>query len=481
MRVLLVNPYYPSGGNSGWSADGEHLFEADQVAGHLGLGYVAASLAKAGHEAYVLDGDLRRLPAAGVCAFAADYRPDLLGVTATHDTYVQAREVTEELRRSSPTTPIVVGGPLARVAGMRMQDLFPAVDAFVLGEGEHSILEVVDHFQMGRGGGTRPRGLPIIGSRKPFFRSPPVEVDAMPFPQRDDQTIAIERQLALGLPASVNLLSSRGCPAKCNFCTIADYGRVNPDEVSWRPRTAQNVVDEMEHVHREYSPKCLFFMDDIFLCGARGRLRARDIAAELKRRRLRLNFTFSCRASDIDRETLEVLREAGLYHLSFGVETIDVGSLKLLNKRIRLETFQRAFETVAALDISVSTYMMLYHPYASIREIALNYRFLKAIGAFEYTVSPERKAFELLFQCKTTVRRFGALEAELGERGLLRERSLSESLPLLADYRFADPSVEDFVHALRGQLQRGSRTDLVAVFEETLSRFLPDFEKETHP
>ena len=462
ITVVLINPYYAEGGNNGWSFAGEHLFSTDQVAGHLGLGYVAASLRAGGIDAEVIDGDLRQLPADAISRMVNDRMPDLAGVTVCHDTYLSAKAVVDRLHADMPGLPIVVGGPLARVAGRRMQKLFPTVDAFVLGEGEQAIHDVIA--QLGD-----------ANVRRPTFvdAGPAPDPGDLPFPLRDDLPVAMARQEQLGLPTSVNLLSSRGCPGKCSFCTIGDYGRANPEELLWRPRSAANVVDEMELLDATHAPQCQFFMDDIFLCGARGHERARDMAAEIRRRRLKLNFTFSCRVQDIRKETLAPLREAGLYAVSFGVETIDTGSLRLLNKATRLEAFQRAFSVLEDLDIAVSTYMMLYHPYTSIREIALNFEFLKAIGSLDFTVSPDRKAFELLFQCKTTVRRFGALEAELGERGLLKQRSLADSLPLIADYDFADPEVAAFLDRLNDRLYRGDRSNLVALFEDTLAQFAP--------
>src|SRR5690606_1849666 len=137
-------------------------------------------------------------------------------------------------------------------------------------------------------------------------------------------------------------------------------------------------------------------MNDIFLCGHKGHERALEIASLLRKARTHVNFAFSCRVQDIKRETMEALKAAGLYNVSFGVETIDTGSLKLLQKGNRLEAFERAFSALDDLGISVSTYMMLYHPFTSIEEICNNYRFLRAAGLLDYAVSPDRRAFELL-------------------------------------------------------------------------------------
>lgn len=467
--VLLINPYYAEGGNNGWSFAGEHLFSTDQVAGHLGLGYLGAALRARGYGAEVLDADLQQLPPEAVAELARAHKPTLIGLTVCNDTYLSATRVVDALRATLPT-PIIVGGPLARAAGRNIANLFPSVDAFALGEGERSILAALEHYA----GQSLPRNTKhrsLLHQAK-FFHDPiESSLDTLANPLRDDLPIAMERQQRLGLPTSVNLLSSRGCPGKCSFCTIADYGRQNPEELSWRPRSAADVVAEMADLQARFSPDCQFFMDDVFLCGHRGHVRGREIAAEITRRNLQVNFAFSCRVQDVRRETLGPLRDAGLYNLSFGVETIDIGSLRLLQKANRLDAFQRAFEVLEDLGISVSTYMMLYHPYTSIEEIAHNYAFLQALGSFDFSVAPDRRAFELLFQCKTTVRKFGALERELGEQGLLRDRSLDESLPLLADYDFADRRVGEFIDRLRAALHRSDRTNLVQLFERTLRDF----------
>lgn len=454
--VVLVNPFFPAGGNDGWSALGEHLFSPDQICEHLGIAYLASALRDKGYRVAIVDGDVSRLCNDEVVSQVCDLDATVVGITVCHETYKQSVDLLERIKASTRAL-VVVGGPLLRVAGSHAAALFPSADALVLGEGESSIVEAV-HSLVSHSRQT----VPLV------FRDPPaIALDEIAFPARDALSDAFRRQQQLGLPKSIRVLSSRGCPGKCNYCSIADYAKVNPDEIFWRPRSARNVVDEMEDLKNRYRPDCFFFSDDIFLCGHRGRQRALQIADLLQARRLSANFTFSCRVTDISHEVFASLKRAGLYHVSFGVETIDLGSLHALSKGRQPDSFLRAFDVLEALDLSVSVYMMLYHPFTSLSEIDANYRFLRATGMLD-GIDPDRTAFSLLFQCKTVVRQFGDLEQILRNQGMLKGRSVSETFPLILDYDFADAQVDHFIHDLWRNLRLRNGTSPVLVFEETL-------------
>ncbi|GIW42253.1 MAG: hopanoid biosynthesis associated radical SAM protein HpnJ [Candidatus Binatia bacterium] len=130
----------------------------------------------------------------------------------------------------------------------------------------------------------------------------------------------------------VSLYTGRGCPARCTFCL---WPQVTTGH-SYRTRTPENVLEEVKNVKRLFPRmKELFFDDDTFTADPR---RARRIAELLKP--LGLCWSTNARAN-VDRETLKVLKDAGLRLFVVGYESGNAQILKNIKKGVGLETARR--------------------------------------------------------------------------------------------------------------------------------------------
>jgi radical SAM superfamily enzyme YgiQ (UPF0313 family) len=150
--------------------------------------------------------------------------------------------------------------------------------------------------------------------------------------------------------ASVSLITSRGCPYTCTWCSHGVFGR------SHRRREVAEVADEVEHIVKRYRPERLWYADDVFTLNRRW---TGAYAAELRRRGIRIPFECISRADRINHEVADALADMGCFRLWIGSES---GSQRVLDAMRRLATVEDIQAKTALLrerGIQVGMFMML--------------------------------------------------------------------------------------------------------------------------
>ena len=131
------------------------------------------------------------------------------------------------------------------------------------------------------------------------------DLDCLPFPSRD--LIDIEQYRTAWTSThgyfSLNVVASRGCPYRCNWCAKPIYGD------SFSMRSARSVAQEMRELKFEYGADHLWFADDIF--GLRPKW-VRELAAEVEKLDAAIPFKMQTRVDLMSPDTVSALRRAGL-------------------------------------------------------------------------------------------------------------------------------------------------------------------------
>jgi anaerobic magnesium-protoporphyrin IX monomethyl ester cyclase len=241
MNVLLINPpsisvYYTFG------------FSLPP----MGLLYVAASLEQAGHRVVVRD-----LAAEGVEVTDADYRnADAVGISS--DTTRIERAMRLARRAARFDRPVIMGGPHPQF--MPEEILAHGwVTAIVRGEGEAVVPQLLDALASANDPST-VRGV-ICRDGLRIVTTPdadPVDLEALPLPAR--HLVDLNRyQASLSGRPLTPLITSRGCPGACHFCSSSSFfGK------RWRYRSAEAVLTELDEVYERYGFRAVAFMDDNF-------------------------------------------------------------------------------------------------------------------------------------------------------------------------------------------------------------------------
>jgi anaerobic magnesium-protoporphyrin IX monomethyl ester cyclase len=323
----------------------------------LGTLYVASSLQRAGHEVRFLDGAF--LSHAAILEQLAAFQPHWVGVYATTFGWPAAEQTAADVKERDPGVFVCAGGPYPVAMQERCLAGSRGFDAAVTGEGERTVVEMVERLSRGRG---------LDGVRGVVFRAaggirvnPPrpllTALDELPFP---DRTLLGDASRYLPPPATYRrkpvavLLTSRGCNRHCIFCFQLDRTR----RTGVRYRSVENVVDEIE-VCLAQGYREIKFIDDTL---AEDRDRALRLAREIRRRRLDFTWFASACVNQVDRELLQAFKDAGCWAILFGVESGVQKNLNALRKGTTVAQVRDAVRWAKEVGLFVQTTFMFGIP-----------------------------------------------------------------------------------------------------------------------
>lgn len=330
MKVALLKP--PIGGILG--------LEMLTFVEPLGLECVAGALEPHGHECRIFD--LRIDGEDGGMARCLAFAPQLVGLQCnfTTERYRLLRLV-RRIRRDMPQVYIVVGGHDAARDPKWFTDR--SIDAIVIGDGEDVAPLLVNALEKGTDLSIVP-GLMLNTDDGPRFTGhAPTRpsLDTLPLPARhliaeyaDEYYINFRRPLAL-------LETARGCPYRCNFCSVWKF-----HEGTFRTKSSERVVAELGDI----AAPNIFITDDIFWLN---RKRGHEMATQLKANGVRKFFTVQTRTDLIARhpEIVEMWREIGDLAVFLGVEKVDDKGLDSINKDNTAEHNERAIQILKDLGV----------------------------------------------------------------------------------------------------------------------------------
>lgn len=368
----------------------------------IGLGYIASVLRQQGHEVKILDclvASCEKYPIDGtfVRAGLSDdrildaierFRPDVIGVSSMFTSYFKnAHHIARIAKDYKKDVLVVFGGAHASsFPEIVMKD--PNVDVVVIGEGENTIRELLQRYGQKKGftgvNGIMHRSGQVLKREAPreFIRN----LDEIPFPawdllERDLSKIEQENRsnrFLMRKPIGY-LLTSRGCPNACYFCSVKlIWSR------SWRARSAKNIVDEIEFLKGKYGFREFHFVDDN---SSVSKKRMHEICDELLRRNLNVKIATptGIAIGTLDREILTKMKKAGFYRLCFGIESGDPETQKIIKKRINLDQAKQVIREANRLGFWTSGTFIMGFPHEDLDAIRKTVEFAK-ISDMDYAV-----------------------------------------------------------------------------------------------
>ena len=380
----------------------------------------------------------------------------MIGISAVTQVISTAVAVADFIKADHPDVLVILGGYHPTFAHSRILQDFPSVDLAVRGEGEETILEIVRQWQLFWSsprrsqigdidwgqilGVTWRRGDEILANPS---RPNLTNLDAVPFPARDllpplNAYSSYADGVAGKMRLKASIVSSRGCPFHCNFCSIITfYGDAGGK--SWRGRSAENVVAEMVELHDTHGASHFEFQDDNFFVRPD---RALGIVESFARTGRDFSFAFLTRADQIVKgeRYFPALRQAGLRYVSVGIESGSDASLERMVKQSSVDVNRRALQILHDNDVAAQVEFIMFEPGSTLADLQANLRFIEEQGLFGYF--PPLIFSNLLLLTGTPIRE--QVEREQGLMG-----SIHETLP----YHFEDPRVAE-VFTVLGQFQR---------------------------
>ncbi len=330
MKVSFLKP--PTGGIIG--------LEMITFVEPLGLECIGGGLEEEGHDCQIVDLRIDGLER-GI-EKCVRFEPRIVGVQCNFTTErFRTLVVTSAIRRALPDALIVVGGHDAS----RDPSWFchPTIDVVAVGDGEE-IMPLLAETYDAKSDLSQVPGLMLVTDAGPqFTRSAPAreEIDELPMPARhliaeyaDSYYINFRRPLAL-------LETARGCPFKCNFCSVWKF-----HDSSFREKSPQRVVAELQQIE---APN-VFITDDIFWMNVR---RGEELAEAIQAAGIRKFFTVQTRSDIICKfpHLIEKWKGCGPLNVFLGLEKIDDEGLESVNKGNSAENNERALRILEELGV----------------------------------------------------------------------------------------------------------------------------------
>ncbi|MBI5100281.1 MAG: radical SAM protein [Nitrospirae bacterium] len=329
----------------------------------LGTLYVAAVLLEAGHEVRFINGafmDHRKL-----LSEIEDFSPSFVGVYSTTFGWEKAKKTAVDVRAIFGRDVFIsAGGPYpTAVKEACMHDAGGLFDAIVVGEGEVTVLEILQRLEAGPESGNRLDGVKgviyrdeghvVINPERPLID----DLDSLPFPAREllgDTNLYIPPPATYRRKPVAVLMTSRGCNRRCIYCFQIDKERKS----GIRFRGVASVLDEIELCLKQ-GYKEIKFIDDT-LAGDYDR--AMEIARGIRARGLDFTWFASACVNQVDRPLLQAFRDAGCWAILFGAESGVQKNLNTIKKGATLEQIKNAVKTAKEVGLRVSTPFMFGIP-----------------------------------------------------------------------------------------------------------------------
>jgi len=350
----------------------------------LGLAYIAAVLRDNGYDVKIVDGAAFHASYSDeqILGMIQDFNPSFVGFLLMSYRVPLSYSMISKVKKRFPGIKIIAGGP--HVAVMPEEVLNHGVDIAFLGEAEHNILDIARYHE-----GSKKLdsidGIAFKKNDKVVFTKPAKLVenlDDLPFPARDLFRIGDYARTKEEVDCFAGqILTSRGCPFRCTFCSNFIAGQ------RYRFRTPKNVVDEMLFVKRKYGVNHFNFIDDAFTIRID---RIREFCKLLKKEPELRGVTWACasRLDFVTKELLDEIKAAGCTRITYGVESGDDSTLQLIKKGPKF-TVEKAREVVKAthdVGISCTVTFMYGFPWETPDKIEKTISFMKEISPYVYLI-----------------------------------------------------------------------------------------------
>ncbi|MGC9151301.1 MAG: B12-binding domain-containing radical SAM protein [Microbacter sp.] len=331
MNVLLIVP----GSSNIYAKLGSQLPS-------LGIAYIAAVCREHQHHVKIVDLGIDKN---GLSPEVIEWA-EIVGISADTPGYPKALLIAKKLKEAGKK--IFMGG--YHVTFLDREALETGyVDFVVRGEGEEIVVNMLEALE-NRKSLADVLGISYLENgvyKRNQDAPPPLNLDEMPFPARDLLPLKSYKGVLNGKPMT-NLITSRGCPFNCYFCSSSRFGGLK-----WRARSAKSIADELEYLYRTYDYRAFAFMDDNFTLNPK---RVFDFADEIERRGM-TDISWWCFSRlDIlvkNEAMVKRMAEVGAFMIFLGLESTNEEILDSYNKHIGNNQQQEAIALLRKYGIQI--------------------------------------------------------------------------------------------------------------------------------
>lgn len=339
--------------------------------------YLGAVARESGWDPLIVDGPAEGLTITGCADAVLALEPDVVGFTVTTMSVAKAARVAELVRERRPETLILVGGPHLTALPVETLERLSVFDLGCVGEGEDVLRGILARLERGAdirdvpGAVVRQDDGTVVAN--PLFEEQ-VDLAALPDLAWDLLTDFPEKYHAaatyLNKTPFTDLIVSRGCRYRCTFCDNQTFGR------TIRALPVDKILANIDRLVQEHGIKSMFFTDDSLMT-LREDFEA--VCEGLIERNYDLEWSINARTSEIDAEILALMRRAGCWQISYGVESGSWEILKRIKKAATPRMQARALELTRAAGIKSNAYIIIGFPGETHETLAETEKFLAGV------------------------------------------------------------------------------------------------------
>ncbi len=314
------------------------------------IGYIASVLKKAGHEVIIYDQDMGHYPEKHLtrCLEVFDIQMVGVSVIAGYYQYKKLMSISKAINASKYRNKFkyIIGGHGPAPEPKYFLEKTQA-DVAVIGEGENTILEIVEaiknkeSFKTIKGTACIEDNVFHQAERRELIK----DIDTISRPAYALFNMNYYRLLRLPTAEKnefcIELLSGRGCPFHCTFCYRLDEG--------FRPRSPENIIEEMKWLNTNYHITCFYFYDELLMSSVR---RTEEICEAFLESNLKFKWLCNGRYNFAKPSLLKLMKKAGCSFINYGVEAMDDNVLRNMKKNLTVK--QILAGTQATIDAGIS-------------------------------------------------------------------------------------------------------------------------------
>jgi anaerobic magnesium-protoporphyrin IX monomethyl ester cyclase len=361
MKVLLINPT----GFSDLSGEGVNV----------GLGYLASAVMEEGHDVRVLDLNTSlKIPNVVRINKSINWLPEFVGISINSFNVLSAVRLIDKIKPRLPHATFWAGGPhITIVKENFLKQYIELFDGLVIGEGDRTIKEILNTLCGSRLDDINnipglicktKNGEILETSAREFIK----DIDSLSFPNYD-----VFDSYPEVVSNWYNLLTSRGCPNNCVFCSSKMIWRRN-----WRYRSLTDIENELIAVKNKHGVKKVRIVDDNFSI-KKGR--AVDILNLLSSYGFNISLTNGIRADSVDDEFAKILRKNRVSPVVIGVENADCDTFEYVQKGESLAQIEYALKILRENHINVIATMVIGLINTNTESVTRSIKFLKKVDA----------------------------------------------------------------------------------------------------
>lgn len=363
MNFVFINPPRKIQSNNIWS-----IINSENPP--LGLALLAAIWDQQGHSSQIIDAAALNLSVDEITE-RINHEIDFVGITATTPEISSATAIARGIHEKFPGIKIVMGGAHPTVFHRELvRDNI--CDMVVRNEGEEAVSMLAR--------GIRYDLIPNLTWRNPdheiivnWDAETYADLNELPLPAYDKLPMHLYHS-ALGAARkfpSIGMVTSRGCPGKCNFCFSRMFGS------KIRHMSPERIIEHIDYLQKQYGIREISFYDDTFTAV---RKNVSDLCHLIIKKKIKISWSCFARVDSVTPELLILMNQAGCHQIMYGFETTDAVILKNINKKTDVDQFQKAVDWTRAANINIRGAFMLGNPGETVSSMEKTIDFAKRTG-----------------------------------------------------------------------------------------------------